>query len=53
MTEKQKKCIDWICDILDIKYNGGNNRYDAWRFINDYIDIAKKEYEEKVLYVVF
>lgn len=39
MTEKQKRCIAWICDILDIEYTGTTKR-DAWEFINKYKDEA-------------
>ncbi len=43
MTEKQKKCIDWICMVLDVEYKGGDNKRNAWEFIKDNIDSAKKE----------
>lgn len=43
MTEKQKKCIDWICMVLDVENKGGDNKRNAWEFIKDNIDSAKKE----------
>lgn len=39
MTDKQRKCINWICDILEIEYTGTTKR-DAWAFINKYKDEA-------------
>lgn len=51
MTEKQKKCIDWICETLGIKYDGGNSRQGAWRFINDHMDRAKEvSFENRCLH---
>ena len=35
MSDKQYNCIKWICDILDIDYNGTSSSYDAWKFIKD------------------
>lgn len=35
MTEKQKRCIDYICNTLNIKYTG-TTAGDAWQFIHDY-----------------
>lgn len=39
MTEKQRKCIDWICGMLEIKFTGTTKK-DAWEFINKYKDEA-------------
>ena len=49
MTEKQRKCIDWICDMLEIEFTGTTKK-DAWEFINKYKDEAdrlEKEYESR------
>lgn len=39
MTEKQKRCIDWICGILEIEFTGTTKK-EAWEFINQYKDEA-------------
>lgn len=55
MSEKQKKCIKWICDMLDIKYEGSESSYDAWRFIKenkkaaDEVALGEKEADEFIL----
>ena len=41
MTDKQKKAIKYIENMLEIKYIG-NNGHDAWKFIHDNIDRARK-----------
>ena len=43
MTEKQKSCIEWICNILDVDYTGGDDKEDAYWFILRYMQEAKKE----------
>ena len=43
MTKKQKKCIEWICDVLGVDYTGGDNKEDAYWFILRYMQKAKKE----------
>lgn len=43
MTEKQKSCIERICNILDVDYTGGDNKEDAYWFILRYMQEAKKE----------
>lgn len=42
MTEKQKVCIKWICEVLGMKYYGRNTKSDAFKFISKYIDRAKE-----------
>ena len=39
MTEKQRKYIEWICEMLEIEFTGTTKR-DAWKFINKYKDKA-------------
>lgn len=39
LTEKQKKYIDWICEMLDIEFTGITKK-DAWEFINQHKDEA-------------
>lgn len=43
MTEKQKNYIDWICNVLDIKFKG-TTKQEAWKFINEYKDEAHSTY---------
>lgn len=33
MTEKQRKCINWICNVLDIEYQLSDSGFDAWRLL--------------------
>lgn len=42
MTDKQRKCIQWICEILHVKYYGKDTRRDAWLFIHKFMDKAKE-----------
>ena len=35
MSDKQYNCIEWICGVLDIEYDGTTSSYDAWKFIKD------------------
>lgn len=61
MTEKQRKCIEWICNILEIKYERKDDKEDAWWFIFTHIEDAKKAQKEinrdnylgEALYVLF
>lgn len=53
MTEKQKSCIAWICDTLGVKYFGKDTKYDAWRFINKFIDRAKEVSKENAIYEAY
>jgi len=46
MSEKQRKCIDWICETLGVKYYGGDDKQDAWKFINKFINRAKERAKE-------
>lgn len=41
MTEKQKKCIDWICKTLGYHYYGKDTVLDASKFIGKHIQHAK------------
>lgn len=41
MTTKQRKCINWICRVLDMHYTGTTDK-DAWSFINKYKPMADK-----------
>ena len=50
MTEKQRITIDWICDTLGVTYYGGDNKTDAWKFINKFIDRAKEVQKEQNFY---
>ena len=43
MSEKQKKAIAFIERMLEIEYHG-RTKADAWRFIHDNLDLAKKCY---------
>ena len=47
MSDKQYNCIKWICDILDIDYNGTSSSYDAWKFIKDNKSLADKKSKEQ------
>lgn len=42
MSEKQKACINWICETLGIQYDSSDTKQDAWKFINYYMDRAKE-----------
>ena len=53
MTEKQKSCIDWICDTLGVKYFGKDTKQDAWKFINKFIDKAKEVARENAIYEAY
>ena len=50
MTEKQRKCIEWICSTLRIKYYGRNSVSDASKFISKFIDRAKEVQRENNFY---
>lgn len=50
MTEKQRDCIDWICETLGVKYYGKDTKQDAWTFINKFIDRAKEVCNESSFY---
>jgi len=45
MTETQRKQIEWICEILGIKYEG-QSIGDAWKFIHEHTEEAKKVQKE-------
>ena len=40
MTDKQEKCVQWICETLDIKYDRPRTKCGAYRFIRDYYQKA-------------
>ena len=42
MTEKQEETIEWIEDVVNVSYEGGNNKYEASKFISRYIGVAKE-----------
>ncbi len=42
MTEKQRKCIDWICSVLWIEYCGIDSVNSARKFISAHIDEARE-----------
>ena len=46
MTEKQRKCIEWICNILNVKYYGKNTVQDASNFISKFIGRAEEVQRE-------
>ena len=50
MTEKQKSCIAWICETLNVKYYGKNTKDDAFMFISKFIDRAKEVQQESNFY---
>lgn len=50
MTDKQRNCIQWICSTLGVKYYGKDTKYDAWVFINKFIDRAKEVSKENAFY---
>lgn len=50
MTEKQRNCIDWICQTLGVKYYGGNNFYNAQCFISRFINRAREVHRESNFY---
>lgn len=50
MTDKQKQCIEWICDTLGVTYYGSNTKQDAWKFINKFIDRTKEVSQESNFY---
>lgn len=41
MTDKQRSCIEWICETLGLKYYGRDTKSDASKFIGKYIGRAK------------
>lgn len=45
MTENQRKQIEWICEVLGIKY-GGNSVGDAWNFIREHKEEAERVQKE-------
>lgn len=46
MTPKQRKCIEWICEVLEIRYCGLDSVSSASRFISEHIKEAKTVQEE-------
>ncbi len=40
MTMSQRRCINFICKQLDIKYDSYNSRYHASLFIKRYLSAA-------------
>ena len=46
MSDKQCNCIAWICNTLDIEYNGTTSSYDAWKFISENKPLADKKMEK-------
>ena len=50
MTEKQRDCINWICETLGVKYWGKDTKEDAWKFINKFICRAKEVSKESRFY---
>ena len=50
MTERQRNTIYWICDVLGVTYYGGDNKSDAWKFINKFIDRAREVQRERSSY---
>lgn len=45
MTDNQSKQIEWICEVLGIKYEG-QSIGDAWKFIHEHIEEAKGAQKE-------
>ena len=45
MTESQRKQIEWICEVLGIKYEG-NSVGDAWNFIREHKEEAERVQKE-------
>lgn len=41
ITEKQQKCIRYICSTLGIQFQG-STKQDAWQFIHDHIEQANQ-----------
>ena len=50
MSEKQKKCINWICETLGVTYYGKDNMSDASKFISKFIDRAREVQRERNFY---
>lgn len=50
MSEKQKVCIEWICDTLGVTYYGKNNVSDASKFISKFIERAREVQRERNFY---
>ena len=50
MTEKQRNCIEWICNTLQIKYCGKDTKKDAAKFIGKFIDRARAIQQESNFY---
>lgn len=50
MTQKQKECIEWICQTLNVKYYGGNDFNNASKFISKFINRAKEVQRESNFY---
>lgn len=46
MTDKQRSCIDWICETLGVTYYGKDNVKDASDFISKFIERAKAVQKE-------
>ena len=53
MTEKQKSCIEWICETLHVKYYGRDTKEDAAKFIDKFINRAKEVQHESNFYRVW
>ena len=47
MTEKQEKCINWICKTLNINYDRCRSKHAAYFFIKQYINDANKVSKNK------
>lgn len=50
MTEKQRKCIEWICSTLHVRYYGKNTISDASKFISKFINRAREVQRESNFY---
>lgn len=52
MTVKQSDTVEWIEEVVEVRYDGGNNKYEASKFIDEYIKLTKEmsEYNERVRY---
>lgn len=46
MTDRQRSCIRWICNVLKMDYPYSDSRFDAWRFIDRYKPIAEAKVKE-------
>ena len=50
MNDKQKSCIEWICETLGVTYYGKDNVKDASNFIGKFIERAKEVQRERNFY---